>query len=180
MKWGSGRFGRQRSKRPVWLYHTALFRPDQLLDGNPNNVAFFFILCGSKEMQFFSQKCSKRAWLYRYPQFRDNNGHFTGFYWHLLSLRLGFVIIFEVGGPICLPCWFSKHSGPSNRDGILHYWPRRTGINPFTPKSGQFQISPPASPEILHHTVWRTWLFIAYSYEGWSYHFSLPYLYISL
>ena len=25
------------------------------------------------------------------------------------------------------------------------------------------QISPAASPEILHHTVWRTWLFIAYT-----------------
>ena len=36
-------------------------------------------------------------------------------------------------------------------------------FNPFTPKSDQFQISPAASPEIyLHHTVWRTWLFIVY------------------
>ena len=36
-------------------------------------------------------------------------------------------------------------------------------LNPFTPKSDQFQISPAASPAILHDTVWRTWLFIAYS-----------------
>ena len=36
-------------------------------------------------------------------------------------------------------------------------------FNPFTAKSDQFQISPAASPEILHHTVWRTWLFIAYT-----------------
>ena len=28
-----------------------------------------------------------------------------------------------------------------------------------------FQMSPAASPEILHHTAWRTWLFIAYSDE---------------
>ena len=36
-----------------------------------------------------------------------------------------------------------------------------------------------ASPEILHHTVWRTWLFIVYSYERWLYYqFSLPHLYI--
>ena len=35
-------------------------------------------------------------------------------------------------------------------------------INPSTPKSDQFQISPAASPVILQHTVWRTWLFIAY------------------
>ena len=33
-------------------------------------------------------------------------------------------------------------------------------INPFTPKSDQFQISPAGSPDILHQTVWRTWLFI--------------------
>ncbi|KAL9970223.1 hypothetical protein ACROYT_G022561 [Oculina patagonica] len=31
----------------------------------------------------------------RYPEFRDREGHFTAFYWHLLALRLGFVIMFE-------------------------------------------------------------------------------------
>ena len=40
-------------------------------------------------------------------------------------------------------------------------------FNPFTPESDQCQISPAASPEILHHTVRRTWLFIAYSDEKW-------------
>ena len=40
-------------------------------------------------------------------------------------------------------------------------------VNPFTPESDQSQISPPAPPEILHHTVRRTWLFIAYSDERW-------------
>ena len=30
-------------------------------------------------------------------------------------------------------------------------------LNPFTPKSVQFQISRAASPEILRHKVWRTW-----------------------
>ena len=30
-------------------------------------------------------------------------------------------------------------------------------------------MSPAASPEILHHTEWRTWLFIAYSDERWLY-----------
>ena len=50
--------------------------------------------------------------------------------------------------------------------------------NSFTPKSDQFQISPAASPETLHHTVWRTWLSIAYSDERWLYYqFSLPRLY---
>ena len=35
-------------------------------------------------------------------------------------------------------------------------------INPFTPKCDQVQICPAVSPEILHHTVWRTWFFIAH------------------
>ena len=39
--------------------------------------------------------------------------------------------------------------------------------NPFTPKNDRCQISPAASPEILHHTVWRTWLFITYSDQRW-------------
>ena len=54
-------------------------------------------------------------------------------------------------------------------------------FNPFTPKSAPFQISPAASPVILHYTVWRTWLFIAYSDKILLYYkFSLPHLYISL
>ena len=39
--------------------------------------------------------------------------------------------------------------------------------NPFTPESDQCQNSPAASQEIWHHTVRRTWLFIAYSDERW-------------
>ena len=51
-------------------------------------------------------------------------------------------------------------------------------VNPFTPESDQCQISPPAPPEILHHTVWRTWLFISYSDEKWLYYkFSLHHSY---
>ena len=47
-------------------------------------------------------------------------------------------------------------------------------LNPFTSKNEQFQISPAASAETLHHTVCRTWLFIAYSDERWLYYqFSL-------
>ena len=38
-------------------------------------------------------------------------------------------------------------------------------FDPVTPKSDQLQTSPAALPELLHHTVWRTWLFIAYSDE---------------
>ena len=36
-------------------------------------------------------------------------------------------------------------------------------FNPSTPESDQFQISLVTSPEILCHTVWRTWLSIAHS-----------------
>ena len=54
-----------------------------------------------------------------------------------------------------------------------HVWCKRK-VNPFTPKSDQCQNSPAASQEIWHHTVWRTWLFIAYSDEKWLYYkFSL-------
>ncbi|CAG2208713.1 ANO7 [Mytilus edulis] len=31
----------------------------------------------------------------RYRDFRDKEGHYTLFYWHLLAIRLGFVIVFE-------------------------------------------------------------------------------------
>ena len=41
---------------------------------------------------------------------------------------------------------------------------------PFTPESDQCQNSPTASQEIWHHTVWGTWLFIAYSDEKWLYY----------
>ena len=51
-------------------------------------------------------------------------------------------------------------------------WRGKNGIsskhrffNPFIPNNDKFQISPAASPEILHHTVRRTWLFIACSDE---------------
>ena len=50
--------------------------------------------------------------------------------------------------------------------------------NPFTPEGDQCQNSPAASQEIWHHTVWRTWLFIAYSDEKWLYYkFSLHHSY---
>ena len=51
-------------------------------------------------------------------------------------------------------------------------------LNPFTPESDQCQNSPAASQEIWLHTVWRTWLFIAYSDEKWLYYkFSLHHSY---
>ena len=43
-------------------------------------------------------------------------------------------------------------------------------LYPFTPKSDHFQISSTASPDILHHTVWRARLFIAYSDERLLYY----------
>ena len=55
---------------------------------------------------------------------------------------------------------------------------RSERVNPFPPESDHFQISPAAPPEIWHHTVWRTWLFIAYSDEKWLYYkFSLHHSY---
>ena len=67
-------------------------------------------------------------------------------------------------------------------EGEQSNWPGLgKSFNPFTPKSGQFQNSPAASPEIWRHTVWRTWLFMAYSDERWLYYqFSQPHIYISL
>ena len=57
-------------------------------------------------------------------------------------------------------------------------WLRLTNVNPFTPESDQCQNSPAASQEIWHRTVWRTWLFIAYSDEKWlHYKFSLHHSY---
>ena len=54
-------------------------------------------------------------------------------------------------------------------------------FNPFTPKSDRSNNSPAASPAILHHTVWRIWLFIACSDERWlHYQFSLCHTYICL
>ena len=82
--------------------------------------------------------------------------------------------------------------GVSNRrhaGAVLHEWVSaavqlekyREWLASGCVESDQFQISPAASPAILHHTVWRTWLSIAYSDERWFYcQFSLPHLYISL
>ena len=56
--------------------------------------------------------------------------------------------------------------------GILGIWfdeliPLGVALLGQFPESDQCQISPPAPPEILHHTVRRAWLFIAYSDERW-------------
>ena len=77
--------------------------------------------------------------------------------------------------------WYLKNQWNDGRWQTMR-WPRRreclrdevragwTAVLTFTPKSDQFQISPAASLEILHHTVWRTWLCIAYSDEIWLYY----------
>ena len=56
---------------------------------------------------------------------------------------------------------------PSGRGHKYNFRQISPSVNPFTPESDQSQISPPASPEMLHHTVKRTWLIIAYSDERW-------------
>ena len=47
--------------------------------------------------------------------------------------------------------------------------PRVLEVSQGTFTLDQFQISPAALPEILHHTVGRTWILIAYSDESWLY-----------
>ena len=71
-------------------------------------------------------------------------------------------------------CWAVMRVGNSIWLWVGVFWNMYTGIdvaiwiiiiNPFTPKGDQFQNFPAASPEISHHTEWRTWLSIAYSDE---------------
>ena len=52
-----------------------------------------------------------------------------------------------------------------NLTSVIFFLSSGSVVNPFTPESDQCQITPPAPPEILHHTVRRTWLFIGYSDE---------------
>ena len=64
------------------------------------------------------------------------------------------------------------------RNNECEFGARYFSVNPFSPESDQCQNSPAASQEIWHHTVWRTWLFIAYSDEKWLYYkFSLHHSY---
>ena len=50
------------------------------------------------------------------------------------------------------------------RSGRASRWAVQSETSyPLTPKSDQAHFSPAASPAIWNHTVWRTWLFIAYS-----------------
>ena len=65
------------------------------------------------------------------------------------------IVLREVEVPGCTP-FYERQEKPDS-GGFLP-----VSLNPFTPKSDHCQISPAASPELLHHTVWRTWLFIAY------------------
>ena len=58
---------------------------------------------------------------------------------------------------------FAMHCSNSGQTRAFGQSAVAIAFNPLTPKSDQVQISPVASPVILHHTVWRTWLFIAYS-----------------
>ena len=98
-----------------------------------------------------------------------------------MHLRIAHSMIRRDGGTISTHCAVpvaTREPGPRCKLDTVS--PLKVA-NPVTPRSDQFQISPSASPEILHHTVWRTWLFIAYSDERLSYwQFSLPHSYITL
>ena len=80
--------------------------------------------------------------------------------------------------PVCSEIHTShSHFRPSpvNKENVVLHPVVSVRFNPFALKSDQYQISPAASPEILDHTVWRTWLFIAYSdARRLYYQFSLP------
>ena len=65
--------------------------------------------------------------------------------------------------------WWSSNLSPHPWASVMIVMPYAS-VYPFTPKSDQFRISPAASPEIWHQTVWRTWLFIAHSAERWLYY----------
>ena len=57
----------------------------------------------------------------------------------------------------------------TNEESNVRTESKQFSINPFTPESDQRQISPAASQEVWHHTVWRTWLFLAYSDDTHDY-----------
>ena len=73
--------------------------------------------------------------------------------------------------------WVRNSDGQVADHVWIYQWP---DANPFTPESDQSPISPATSPKISHHTVWRTWLFIAYRWKVITLQFSLPHPYISL
>ena len=70
-----------------------------------------------------------------------------------------------------LPFPLSWHFRGTKGQGLGLIW----AIQDWLPRVINFKVSPAASPEIWHHTVWRTCLFIAY--EKWLYYqFSSPHL----
>ena len=78
--------------------------------------------------------------------------------WQTLNISSGCVLSWadwgqQAGaGPVFVPsCQESDHI--SARSLLLCLQTRSHALNPFTPKSDQVQISPVASPVILHHTV---------------------------
>ena len=86
-----------------------------------------------------------------------------------------------ISWPLPETCWLAVAADNFSAKSLQRvlstpFW--KSMLNPFTPESDQCQNSPAASQEIWHHTVWRTWLFIAYSDEKWLYYkFSLHHSY---
>ena len=77
--------------------------------------------------------------------------------WHNTGKPNGNIL--KVGILSCSKCWMfsrilARIQKPQGKSWLSTF-------NPFTPESDQCQNSPAASQEIWHHTVWRTWLFIA-------------------
>ena len=84
------------------------------------------------------------------------------FYWYLLSTDLPKTKKHTINGEKCETTAVTTETWPWCGTLCAKH-SNRCMFNPFTPESDQVQISPVASQVILHHTVWRTWLFIAYS-----------------
>lgn len=91
----------------------------------------------------------------RYRAFREDDGQYSRTYWHLLAIRLAFVIVFEVAGPLPSPLRASPavpqplHGAPHPPSPLLTPWPGGVGVTPagepcrlpLSPRSNQFSAS---------------------------------------
>ena len=110
-----------------------------------------------------------------------------GVYWDFFvgrRMKMRMWIPWRHTWPMSMKRWGTKHSNTHLR--LRKWWcswirgsaDNLKAFKPFTPKRDQFQISPAASPVTLYHTVWRTWLYIAYSDERWSYYLTYTLLWL--
>ena len=90
---------------------------------------------------------------------------------HTLSIAFH-ILRFNVLAPLFLPATARLP---------MWSWSDSGGLTLSLPRVIYVKFPPQPHQNNQHHRVWRIWLFIAYSDEGWSYYqFSLHHLYISL